>query len=194
MKGSGGSRPARHEQKDKKGKETWQIARTADTQVTAFLRGTINTLLGLVLIVAAVFLLGVLWRRTTAAAATFVLIFAFPYTVLVEYYLFKRVPWLMQFDNWLNRTFVVWFTSMILLVLVSLVTRPPAAERLQGIIWSWRVARLPASERERNRGFRNLFFWWAVFILVMAALYGYVIWFQYFGAAAVGNGGTGGVK
>ncbi|HEY5911370.1 MAG TPA: sodium/solute symporter [Verrucomicrobiae bacterium] len=144
--------------------------------------------------IAAVFLLGVLWRRTTAAAATFVLIFAFPYTVLVEYYLFKRVPWLMQFDNWLNRTFVVWFTSMILLVLVSLVTRPPAAERLQGIIWSWRAARLPASERDRNRGFRNLFFWWAVFILVMAALYGYVIWFQYFGAPALASGGAGGVK
>ena len=177
---------------------TWvtQIA-ALQTPATAF--GNNVSIAGAVLnsnsaVLGGVFALGVLWRRTTAAAATFVLIFAFPYTVLVEYYLFKRVPWLMQFDNWLNRTFVVWFTSMILLVLVSLVTRPPAAERLQGIIWSWRVARLPASERERNRGFRNLFFWWAVFILVMAALYGYVIWFQYFGAAAVGNGGTGGVK
>ncbi len=130
--------------------------------------------------IAAVFLLGVLWRRTTAAAATFVLIFAFPYTVLVEYYLFKRVPWLMPFDNWLNRTFLVWATSMILLVLVSLLTRAPAPEKLQGIIWSWKVARLPATEHKRNRGFRNLFFWWAVFILVMAALYAYVIWFQFF--------------
>ena len=41
--------------------------------------------------IAAVFLLGVLWRRTTAWAATFVLVFAFPYTAFVEYYLFKRV-------------------------------------------------------------------------------------------------------
>jgi len=73
--------------------------------------------------IAAVFLLGVLWRRTTAFAATFVLIIAFPYTVLVEYYLFKQVSWLLPFDNWLNRTFVVWFTSMVLVT----TTFPPSS-------------------------------------------------------------------
>ena len=72
--------------------------------------------------IAAVFLLGVMWRRTTAFAATFVLIFAFPYTYFVEYYLFKQVSWLMPFDNWLYRTFVVWTTSMLaLVVLLSLI-------------------------------------------------------------------------
>jgi SSS family solute:Na+ symporter len=131
--------------------------------------------------IAAVFLLGVLWRRTTAAAATFVLIFAFPYTALVEYVLFKQVPWLMPFDNWLNRTFVVWATSMILLVLVSLVTRPPEPDRIKGIIWSWSVAKLPATEQVRNRGWRNLFLWWSIFIGIMAALYAYMIWFQFWG-------------
>ncbi|HOX57353.1 MAG TPA: sodium/solute symporter [Candidatus Paceibacterota bacterium] len=134
--------------------------------------------------IAAVFLLGVLWRRTTGAAATFVLLFGFPYTGLVEYYLFKHVPWLIPFDNWLNRTLVVWLTSMALLVVVSLLTRPPNAERIRGIIWSWNVAKLPASERERNRGVRNLFLWWAIFIGMMAALYVYVIWFQYAGPGA----------
>lgn len=131
--------------------------------------------------ISAVFLLGVLWRRTTAAAATFVLFFAFPYTVLVEYYLFKRVPWLMPFDNWLNRTFLVWISSLLLLVVVSWFTTPPSAERLKGIIWTWRVARLPESERERNRGVRNLFLWWCLFILLMAVLYAYMAWFQFWG-------------
>jgi len=134
--------------------------------------------------IAAVFLLGVLWRRTTAAAATFVLVFGFPYTAFVEYYLFKHVPWLMPFDNWLNRTLVVWLTSMILLVVISLFTRPPGTERIQGMIWSWEVARLPQSERERNRGIRNLFLWWSTFIGIMAALYAYVLWFQYAGPGA----------
>jgi SSS family solute:Na+ symporter len=138
--------------------------------------------------IAAVFLLGVLWRRTTAAAATFVLLFGFPYTAFVEYYLFKHVSWLMPFDNWLNRTLLVWVTSMVLLVVVSLFTRPPDAERIRGIIWSWEVAKLPESERERNRGFRNLLLWWSIFIGIMAALYVYVIWFQYGGpGAAVGR-------
>jgi len=138
--------------------------------------------------IAAVFLLGVLWRRTTAAAATFVLVFGFPYTAFVEYYLFKQVTWLMPFDNWLNRTLVVWLTSMVLLVVVSLFTRPPDAERIRGIIWSWEVAKLPESERARNRGFRNLLLWWSIFICIMAALYVYVIWFQFGGPGAAGTG------
>ena len=63
--------------------------------------------------ISAVFLAGVLWRRATAPAATFVLWFGFPYTALVEYVLFKQVPLLKPFDNWLNRTFVVWITSLL---------------------------------------------------------------------------------
>jgi SSS family solute:Na+ symporter len=131
--------------------------------------------------IAAVFLLGVLWRRTTAAAATFVLLFAFPYTAFVEYFLFKRVAWLVPFDNWLNRTFLVWATSIALLVAVSLCTRPPAPAQTEGIIWSWSVAKLPPSERDRNRCPRNLLLWWSIFIVLMAALYAYMMWFQFFG-------------
>jgi len=131
--------------------------------------------------IAAVFLLGVLWRRTTAWAATFVLLFAFPYTAFVEYYLFKHVPWLMPFDNWLNRTFLVWATSMVLLVVLSLATKPPDPAQTGGIIWSWHVTKLPDSERQRNRGLRNLFLWWCIFIGLMAALYAYVLWFQFAG-------------
>ena len=134
--------------------------------------------------IAAVFLLGVLWKRTTAGAATFVLLFAFPYTAFVEYYLFKHVSWLMPFDNWLNRTFLVWATSMLLLVVLSLVTEPPAPEKIKGIIWSWHSAKLPESERERNRGLRNLFLWWCIFIGLMAALYAYMMWFQFWGPAS----------
>ncbi len=133
--------------------------------------------------IAAVFLLGVLWKRTTAWAATFVLLFAFPYTALVEYYLFKHVSWLMPFDNWLNRTFLVWATSMVLLVVLSLITPAPDPEKIRGIIWSWSIAKLPESERERNRGARNLLLWWCIFIGLMAALYAYMIWFQFWGPA-----------
>jgi SSS family solute:Na+ symporter len=137
--------------------------------------------------IAAVFLLGVLWRRTTAAAATAVLLFAFPYTAFVEYYLFKHVPWLMPFDNWLNRTFVVWATSMVLLVVLSWFTAAPDPEKLRGIIWSWAVAKLPAAERERNRGLRSLLLWWSLFIGIMAVLYAYMIWFQFWGPARAGG-------
>jgi SSS family solute:Na+ symporter len=131
--------------------------------------------------IAAVFLLGVLWRRTTAWAATFVLLFAFPFTAFVEYYLFKHVSCLTPFDNWLNRTFVVWATSMVLLIVLSLATKPPDSAKTAGIIWSWKVTKLPDAERQRNRGLRNLLLWWCIFIGLMAALYAYIMWFQFAG-------------
>jgi solute:Na+ symporter, SSS family len=131
--------------------------------------------------VSAVFLLGILWRRATAAAATFVLIFGFPYTWIVESIIFKRIPFLQPFDNWLNRTFLVWATCMILMVVVSLVSKEPEPEKIKDILWSWKTAGLPESERERNRGIRNLFLWWAIFVCMIASLYGYVFWFQFWG-------------
>ena len=134
--------------------------------------------------IAAVFLLGILWRRTTAAAATFVLVFGFPYTAFVQYVLFKHVSRLAPFDNWLNRTFVVWLTSILLLFVISLFTKPADPKQLEGIIWSWKTARLPESERKLHGGFRGLFLWWTIFIAAMALLHVYIIWFQFWGPGA----------
>jgi SSS family solute:Na+ symporter len=131
--------------------------------------------------ISVIFLLGVLWRRATAFAATFILIFGFPYTWLVEYVLFKHVSWLVPFDNWLNRTFLVWATCMVLMVIVSLLTKAPDPQSVEEIIWSRQRARLPKAERERNHGIRSLFLWWAIFIGIMAVLYSYLTWFQFWG-------------
>ena len=131
--------------------------------------------------IAAVFILGVLWRRATAQAATFVLIFGFPYTAFVEYVLFKQLPVLRVFDNWLNRTFLVWITCMVLMVVISWITPAPRAEAVKGIIWSWRYMQLPPEERQHARGLRSLTLWWSLMIATMALLYGYVLWFQFFG-------------
>jgi solute:Na+ symporter, SSS family len=131
--------------------------------------------------IASVFLVGVMWRRATAAAATFVLWFGFPFTAFVEYVLFKQVPFLKPFDNWLNRTFVVWVVCMLSMVIVSLFTRAPAPEKTEGIIWSPKLARLPAEERKKYAGIRNLFLWWAIFVGLVAAVYAYTLWFQFFG-------------
>ena len=67
-----------------------------------------------------------------------------------------------------------------MVIIASLFTQPDA-ERIRSIIWSWNIAKLPESERERNRGLRNLFLWWSLFIGIMAALYAYVMWFQFRG-------------
>lgn len=128
--------------------------------------------------ISAVFLLGVLWRRATASAATAVLILGFPLTAFIEYYLFKQVALLQPYDNWLNRTFMVWLLCLAMMIGVSLFTKAPDHSHVAAMLWSWNGMRLPPEEQERNRGVRNLFLWWSLFILTMAAVYGYVIWFQ----------------
>ncbi len=142
--------------------------------------------------ISAVFLMGVLWRRTTAAAATFVLIFAFPYTWFLGAYVAKHVPCLVFLDNWMNLTFAVWVTCMLLLVVISLFTKAPDLEHTQGIIWSWKVSKMPEAERARNRGIRNLFLWWSIFIGMMLAVYLYMAWFQFAGPAAAARERSGG--
>ena len=97
--------------------------------------------------------------------------------------LFKQVPFLQPFDNWLNRTFVVWITSVIAMVVVSFFTRPPVPKQIEGIIWSPAMAALPEAERRQHRGWRSLFLWWGIFVGLMAALYAYMMWFQFFGPA-----------
>ena len=133
---------------------------------------------------AVIFTLGLLWKRATAQAATFVLVFGFPYTALVEYVLFKRVPWLMQYDNWLNRTFAVWATCMVAMVAVSYLTPAPAPEKVRDTTWSPSFLQLPEHERAHARGFRSLLLWWVILLAVVFVLYAYLAWFQWHGPAA----------
>jgi len=68
---------------------------------------------------------------------------------------------------------------------LSFFTPSPDPEKIKGIIWSWSVAKLPESERHRNRGVRNLLLWWCIFILLMAGLYAYMLWFQFWGPGSI---------
>jgi len=131
--------------------------------------------------IAAIFLLGVLWKRATAQAATTVLILGFPYTAFVEFVLFRYVGWLQPYDNYLNRTFVVWATCMLLIVVVSYLTPAPSLAQTAGTTWSLSYLRLPESERLIYRGWKSLYLWWGLLIALVAVLYGYVIWFQFWG-------------
>lgn len=128
--------------------------------------------------ISAVFLLGVLWRRASAAAATTVLILGFPLTAFIEYFLFKQVASLRPYDNWLNRTFLVWLLCLLMMAVLSVLTQAPDMARVSPMIWSWKGMRLPEEEQARNKGVRNLFLWWLLFMLTMGLVYGYVVWFQ----------------
>lgn len=135
--------------------------------------------------ISVLFLVGILWPRATSTAAVTVLLFGFPYTWFLQAIAFKQVDFLRPYDNWLNRTFLVWVTCMLVMVGVSLFTQAPDPEGVRPMIWTLRAARLSPAERVKNRGLRNLFLWWSLMVAIILSFYAYVIWFQFWGPGAV---------
>jgi SSS family solute:Na+ symporter len=67
---------------------------------------------------------------------------------------------------------------MIVMVVVSLLTAPPAVEQTQGIIWNRSYLQLPPDEREQYRGWKNYVIWWFLFVAIVLSLYGFFLWFD----------------
>jgi SSS family solute:Na+ symporter len=114
--------------------------------------------------IATMFLLGILWKRTTHAGALTAGILTIPLSLTVEY-LFPSMPFF-------NRTGIVFWTCMIVCAAISLMTKPKSDAELQGLIWNRDSLSLLPSERKQQRGLRNPFIWWA--ILTVLILYFYI--------------------
>ena len=114
--------------------------------------------------IATMFLLGILWKRTTNAGALAAGALTIPLSIILD----RAMPGMPFF----NRTGIVFWTCMIVCVVVSLVTKPKPAGELAGLIWNKESLQLPANQRAMNRGIRNPAFWWA--IITAAVLFFYI--------------------
>lgn len=124
--------------------------------------------------ISAVFLAGILWPRATSAAATITLIAGFAILLpLVVFVIFPGFAVLQPYDNFMHHTFTVFVLSVILLVVVSLSTKPKPRQELEGVIWTKSAFGILADEKSRYRGIRSLPLWWAVMVLIIVSLYVY---------------------
>lgn len=114
--------------------------------------------------IATMFLLGILWKRTTHTGAVVAGLLTIPLSLAIEYG-FPGMPFF-------NRTGIVFWSCMVSCVLVSLVTKPKPAADLVGLIWTKDSLSLPLAERAQQRGWRNPFIWWA--IVTVMVLYFYI--------------------
>ena len=114
--------------------------------------------------IASMFLMGILWKRTTHAGALAAGILTIPLSFIMEFS-FPEMPFL-------NRTGIVFWSCMAVCVAVSLLTKPKPDEELKGLIWDKNSLSLPVEQREQQRGLRNPFIWWA--IITALVLYFYV--------------------
>src|SRR5665213_1754002 len=109
--------------------------------------------------IATMFLLGILWKRTTHAGALSAGILTIPMSFVMEF-LFPRMPFY-------NRTGIVFWSCMVLCIVVSLLTKPKPEAELKGLIWNKESLSLLPGQREQQRGLRNPFIWWAIITAIV---------------------------
>jgi SSS family solute:Na+ symporter len=124
--------------------------------------------------IAACFLLGIMWKRITPAAATLTMILGFLVLLpTVIFVLFPKVPFLQPYDNFMHHTFAVFVLSCVILVILSLFTKPKPSEALEGVIWTKSALGVAESEKGKYGGFRSLKLWWFLMAATIGGLYVY---------------------
>ncbi len=132
--------------------------------------------------IATMFLLGILWKRTTQWGALAAGLLTIPLTLLLDWLTGGlKIPYLVppplphvvvtHLSPFMNRTGVAFWICILVCVVVSLLTKPRPAAELKGLIWNKESLRFPVEMRARARGLRNPLFWWLIIFGFTVLLY-----------------------
>jgi SSS family solute:Na+ symporter len=127
---------------------------------------------------AVIFLLGLLWRRATTAAALTTVALGFPFSAFLTLYAFPHWPALKPYNTYQHPALVSWCFCMGVMIVTSLLTAPPPAEKTAGTVWSLHYAALPADERARYSGWKDWRIWWLLFVGSVLAIYAFFLWLR----------------
>ncbi len=128
---------------------------------------------------AVIFLVGLLWRRATATAAVWTIGLGFAFTSFLVFYLFREIEWLRPYKTYQHPAFVSWLFCMIVMIVVSLMTKEPPPEKVDGVIWDRQYAKLPLELRQRYGGWRDYRIWWLGFVLSILGIYAFFAWWRF---------------
>ncbi len=118
---------------------------------------------------AAIFLLGILWKRINSAGATVAVFLGFALGIAMKLYI-QLVPnhpvWLEPYGN---QAAVNWAFCMVLCVAVSLATRPPRPDQVTDqLTFNWK--KMNIFDNLGAHWYSNVITWWALFVLLIVAL------------------------
>lgn len=119
----------------------------------------------------AVFVIGILWRRATSTAATFTMAMSFP--LMAVPFLQKQFAILSgRLENMFVFGGVVFLVSVILMIILSLMTRSASPEKAEALHWTFAMLRLPdASGAAAYPWYKRVGFWWLILGGVYVTLY-----------------------
>ncbi|EAQ80652.1 SLC5 family protein [Blastopirellula marina] len=119
---------------------------------------------------AAVFLLGILWRRINSAGALAAICVGFASGILMKLYLHfdpSAPAWLSPY--W-NQAAINWLLCVAVCIGVSLTTSPPRADQITDqLTFNW--SRLNLFNNLGDHWYTSVVTWWGLFVVVMAALF-----------------------
>lgn len=123
----------------------------------------------------AVFVVGVLWRRATATAATITMAMSFP--LMAVPFVQKVHPFLPgPVENIFVFGVFVFAGCIVLMVVVSLLTAAPDAEKAERLHWSLDMLRLPpALAAAKTQWYQRIGLWWLVVMAAYIVIYA-VFW------------------
>ena len=127
---------------------------------------------------ATVFLLGVLWKRATSTAALAVMILGIPLGLLVSYVLVPNcfAPETIAKYSLANPFITGAMTQVLCVVLmlaVSLVTKPKEVQAIAPLTFSMKNLRLPDDEPKRP-WYQSVTFWWVLFVAFYVGIYAWL--------------------
>lgn len=119
---------------------------------------------------AAVFVLGILWRRINGAGALTTVISGFALGLAIKVYLNLSA----QPPSWLapyaNQASINWLFCVAVCIGVSLLTSPPRAEQVTDqLTFNWRTLHL--SDGLGDKWYTSVVTWWGLFIATILALF-----------------------
>lgn len=122
--------------------------------------------------IVATFLLGIMWNRTSAAAAFTTLSTMIPFGVVA--FVFTQIPALQVFEiQFLYAAGVSFALSILVLVGVSLVTAPPSREVVENLTWRPELWRIETEELRGTPWYLNYRYLSIALLVTTAAV---VIW------------------
>ncbi len=128
--------------------------------------------------IATVFLLGVFWKRATAAASLTILIGGIPLGLLITWViprLFEsQIVSRYSLDNFFIISGITHIFCILIMIVVSLGSQPRKKSEISPLLFSQSILRLPSGEQQRTF-VQSVGFWWSVFAATYIAFY-WIYW------------------
>jgi len=129
--------------------------------------------------VATCFLFGMFWKRTTSAAVLAVMIGGIPLALLNQMVFIpnlftQEVIHKYSLTNFYVSSGITQFLCVIIIVVVSLYSKPRKNEEIVSLIWTRKLLKLPETEAKRPL-WKSVWLWWCIMLILYAVFY-YMWW------------------